>query len=200
VRRGIRIAVATAVSLGLLAAGGALIVTAPADAALVAPVGVPGAVGDTVRTRELDVRVTSVHLARRLHVADAFTQPGSATEGVWVAIDLTVSSRISPQTVGWSTLQIGGTRFSVDDGITGTMADTRIGPGVPEHGTILFEVSRAALASPGARDAVLTLRYSGTDVIDTVPVVHLDLSRLPVEPTATVLAVAVVPHGTGAAK
>jgi hypothetical protein len=189
VSRGIRILLSTVVVVALLVVGGIAIVTAPDDDGLVAPVGVAGTIGHTVQTRELTAKVTGAALARQLDYPglDPADVPDSTTAGTWVLIDATVTSRLSEQTLQFSTLTIGGTGFSIEQTVKGGLVHDTLGAGVPVHGTLVFEVSRSALASPGAADARLTLRYSPNQFVDTVPVVRLDLSRLRVESSAPVL-------------
>ena len=184
-RPALRRVAAVAVTVLLLAIGGAAILVTPSDDAVTAPIAAPGAVGHRIVGRELVVTVSGVRLARRVDYPTQDAPPATTTSGVWVLVDATVAGGRAETTARWSQLRLGGSTFTLasDAGISSLNSRT-FAVGIPFRGSFVFEVSEAALAH--ATSAELVLRDTPDSIPDTQPVVRLDLSGRTVAPSAAV--------------
>ena len=172
-------------TLALLAVGGAAILLSPRDDDLSAPIEVPGAPGHLVAGRELAVTVTGVRLARLVEYPEDRDPPSSTTSGVWVVVDATVAGGLQETSAQWSQLRLGGFTYDLaDDAGLSSLNGRSFAVGLPYRGSFVFEVSAAALAH--ARSAELVLRDSPNLIPDTVPVVRLDLTGIPVQSSVAV--------------
>jgi hypothetical protein len=170
-RTGILTAV-IAIAVGVIAVG-----TAPNGTAIVEAFAVRGAPGDVVRSRLLEARVLDVRAGDLLTVPEVYGDEGElttiATVGVWIVVDVELTSRAGRITVEESELQVGGviyrTSVAAPDAALLTLP---YGAGVPMRGSIAFEVPEEVL---GAGTAQLVLRTRIDDRLDDVPVVAVPL-------------------------
>lgn len=178
------------VSIALLLAAGVAVASAPDADQIVAPFRVDGAVGDDVYSRTMVVRVDDVSLAQQVDAAYATSTSSDggplSTEGVWVVVDTTVSSRIGSLTLNRVEMLIGDVRYRV----YGSLPDPALtllpyGAGVPMSGPLIFELPAGALEDPGAADADILFLPSIEAQLDTVADIRVDLTALPIERRVT---------------
>lgn len=183
-RRGVRRAASIAAAAALVAAAGAIVAATPGDDQVFEVLRVDGAVGERLVGRVQTATVTGVELADTLR----FGYAGGTvveTEGVWLVADITVVDRIESLSLTYVQLEIGDRVFNLYRGApypTATSFESQ--PGIPYAGPIAFELPREVLDDPARRDARLVVRYVPDGIVETVPVVHLDLTDLEVEARA----------------
>lgn len=172
-----RWAAGLAIGAALLGSG-ALVATAPDNDALTAPFFERGGLGETVSGRHLTAVVDSVRLTEYLDVKYA-EAPDTTTDGVWVIVDATLTPRLDTLSMGEAQLWIGDVRYHVSD-ILPAPSPLRLayGADIPQRGSLVFEIPRAALDDPGAARASIVLQHAFDSRLDSVPVVVVDLTRL----------------------
>lgn len=168
-------------SAALVVIAAAATVSAPTDDQVQEPIEVRGDVGTTVTSRTAAVTVHDVRLAHRLDLGE--DGPDTTTAGVWVAIDLTATCRLTSCSFDDSRLRMAGHTYAPAVLAPSPSFVLLNGePGLDYRVTALFEVPSAAVRS---RDADLIAQTTDTTALDSVAVVSL---RLP----AAVEAVAAV--------
>jgi hypothetical protein len=176
--RPLRIIATVVACLALLAIGGVAIVTTPTGDALNGSIRTYGAPGHPIRAHELVLTVDGVTAARTLR-----DDPGTATTGVWIVIDVTAEAVASQQAVQFAQLRLGDVVYTEPQDVTQPLIT--VDAGVRTRGALVFEVSRAALRDHGAQ-ATLEVP-TGTDVVpEGIPAVRMDLSGLAVQRTVDV--------------
>lgn len=176
-------------TIGVVAALGATVAavaTAPDDGEIIAVFPVRGGIGDVLEARELIVEPTDIRLAERLEVG--YGDAGNtSTEGVWVVLDATITPRLTTLGLSYSYLTIDGIQYRVADLLPYPSLTFLVnGAGIPQHGSLIFELPKSALDSPGAAHAEITLTYSFDPTLDSIPVVVVDLASLDVESRAVI--------------
>lgn len=130
-------------------------------------------VGEQGVTRNLAVTVTDVHAARSVTDGDRWR-----AEGTWVVVDFDASATEDQfgALLAVSDLRIGERTYSATERGESAQRMTLI-TGVPQHGSIAFELPEGALRGPA------TLVFAGEDdyAADGVIEVPVDLGALPVE-------------------
>ena len=181
------------IAIGALLVGSALAVaTAPDNDGVIAPFPVYGALGDSVSGRTLTVTVNSVELTDSLLVKYRDI-PAITTGGVWVVVDATTTARLAPAGLTHMELHIGDISYQVADVLPApTPLQLNYGPGVPQRGSLVFEVPRSALDAAGAARASLVFLPQLDSSLDSVPVVVVDLTGLDVKPSIRIEEIAVV--------
>lgn len=166
-----------------LAAAGAAVATAPDGPATVAPLYLDGTVGETVTTRLLAVTVTDARLADRLLIKYRDDAGDTGTDGVWVIIDATITMQQDYIVLTNTQLRIGERLFQVSEVAPApTILTPEEGSGIPQHGSFIFEVPRAAIQDSGASHARVLFNPSADVRLDSVAAITVDLSTLDVEP------------------
>lgn len=176
------------VGVGLaLVATAVVVATAPDSDDITAVFPVRGTIGDVLEARELIVEATDIRLADRLEVgyADAGT---TTTDGVWVVLDATITPRLETTSLSNATLVIDGIQYQVSGILPRSVNFLSYGAGIPQHGSLVFELPTVALAAPGAANAEIYFNYSFQPQLDSIPVVTVDLTALEVEPRAVIAA------------
>lgn len=162
------------------------VATAPDSDGIIAVFPVRGSIGDVLEARALTVQATNIRLAQRLEVG--YTDVGATTtDGVWVVLDATITPRLGTTTISTSTITIDGVQYQASDILPRSVNFLEYGAGVPQHGALLFELPESALSAPGASAAEISINYY-LAVLDTIPVVVVDLTALEVEPRAVITA------------
>lgn len=170
----------------LLAVAAFAVATAPDDDGITATFPVHGTIGETVTSRELSVKVNSVELATRLDVVyhDA---SNTTTDGVWVVVDTTITSRLGDLLMSYVELQVGDVTYRVSDILSApSIINLPYGAGIPVHGTLVFEVPKSAITASRADHATIAFNYRIDPLLDTIPVVTVDLTSLDVEQSARI--------------
>ena len=167
------------VALAVIVAAGVVIALGPEDETSQAPFETVVALGQPGTGRDIAVTFDDVR-AVTLVEAESGDWTGE-TEGVWIAVDLTATSLLDQSGMhGW---------LVVDDYIfdastraeSNGMEERVLSAGLPERGTLLFEVPRNLLdTASGARILVA----SGSDWrLDSAITLPVDLTSLDVEST-----------------
>lgn len=162
-------------AVALLAAAAAATVTAPTQDDVQAPIESVGPVGRTIVARQIEARAEAVRVADRLALPAGSSSRDSATDGVWVVVDLTVACRIDACGFAGSRLRIAGRSYAPSAIVPGaSFATTSQDPGLRYRTSAVFEVPRSALRAGSAR---LAVQPEETRNLDGVPVVALRLPR-----------------------
>lgn len=174
-------------ALALVAVAALAVSTAPNDTSIVDPFEVTGNIGQVVTARQVSAEVHEVRLAHELDVPYGFQEVNGTTNGVWVVVDATLTGQLDTAGTAHSELHIGDYVFLASDILpTPALTDVRYGAGVPVTGTLVFEIPSSVLSLPGAATATLVVRDLFTPQLDSVPVIRVDLSTLPIEKFATI--------------
>ena len=163
------------------------VATAPDSDGITAEFPVRGSIGDVLEARELIVQATEIRLADRLEVG--YTDAGrTTTDGVWVVLDATITPRLEMTSIANATITIDGIHYQVSDILPRSVTFLSYGAGIPQHGSLVFELPKSALSAPGAASAEIYFNYRIEPMLDTIPVVVVDLTALEVEPRAVIAA------------
>lgn len=176
----------------LLVASALAVATAPDNAAVIAPFAITGPAGEPVSSRTLTVTVNGVALTESLLVKYR-DLPAIDTDGVWVVVDTTISANLGTEGLGYVELWIGDVHYRVADVLPPpTPLQLTYGAGVPQRGSLVFELPREALDAPGAARATVVFLPRLDSSLDSAPVIGIDLTGIDVRPSIRIEEVAVV--------
>jgi hypothetical protein len=171
-------------ALGLVVVASIAVATAPQDGTIADPFVRTGLQGEVVHGREFDVEVTGVRLAEQLDLE--YDESRLDTGGVWVVVDVVVTSNIGNVQLAYTELRIDGIAYRTHGLPYPTVTFTSYGAGVPVQGAIVFEVPASALEGRGL-DAARVHFQSQVDLqLDDIPEVIVDLRDLEVDRTAII--------------
>jgi hypothetical protein len=165
-------------SLGLVVVASIAVATAPQEGTIADPFIRTGSEGEVVHARKLDVEVTDVRLAEQLDLVYDETQLD--TGGVWVVVDLTVTSNIATIQLSYTELRLNGIAYRTRSLPNPGMDFISYGPGVPVSGSLAFELPTSALEAGNLDDARISFQSSISVQLDDVPEVIVDLTGLDV--------------------
>lgn len=165
-------------ALGLVVAASIAVATAPQEGTLAGPFVRTGVEGQVLHTRALDVEVTGVRLTTELNLAYDETRLG--TDGVWVVVDLIVTSNIDSVRLSYTELHLNGVAYGTYSLPNPAMDFITYGAGVPVKGSLVFELPSSALEGGGLTDARVYLQAGVSVQLDDIPEVIVDLSDLEV--------------------
>lgn len=167
----------------LLAASGAIAATTPATADWQRSFAVAAPLGEPAQGRNIAGTVQSAHLADAAE--DTRWQSGEGS--LWLFVDASIESVVEPATLAHAQLQIGDRVFSASDRLRArTLRGIALTPGLPQSGTLVFELPGDILDDDGATRARLEL---GADVdvrLDSVLTTTIDLTALDRDPVTVV--------------
>ncbi|MCS5720108.1 hypothetical protein N1027_18410 [Herbiconiux sp. CPCC 205763] len=169
--------------VAVLVVAGVVSHTAPTEAFWQSPVPVTGALGEPVTGRNIQATVTRVRAAESVTASTGWT---GETTGVWVVVDASVATVVTDYgtLLGTAQLQIGDRVYSASERPDyGTIAQKSLYTGIPSTGPLMFEVPRDILSDAAARDAQIQLAVDSDPRVDSLVVVPVDLTALPVEPS-----------------
>jgi hypothetical protein len=170
-----------------LVAAGAAVASAPDSTATTAPLYVDGRIGEPVTSRLLTSTVTNVRLADRLLVPYRDDVGDTRTDGVWVIVDATITMRQQYLVLVNTELSIGSRTFRVSDVTPApSLLTPPEGSGIPQHGSLVFEIPLSALDDPGASHARVLFNPSSETRLDSVAAVTVDLAELAVLPSVRI--------------
>ena len=163
-----------------LVGAGVLVAGAPDNEDITGPFLVRGGVGDTVSGRELTAVVTSVELTKRLDIK--YQDVGdTSTDGVWVVVDTVLTARYDTVVLNDAELWIDDVRYGVSDVLPApTSLQLTFGAGIPQRGSLVFEIPLSALDAPGATQASIVLFSTSDARLDSFPAIVTDLTGLPI--------------------
>lgn len=180
-------------AVALLAAGGLAIATAPTDDTIVAPFLVRGEVGSRIDSRLATVVARDVTLARELDIDYGYNQmfdevaPDTSSDGVWVVVDLDITTTYVAADFGNAEVRIGSVRYRASTILPDQdLQSFSFDPGITVRGSIVFELPESALREAAASDALIVLVPRLSPVLDTVPTIAVDLRALPVDDIAVI--------------
>lgn len=165
----------------LLALASLAFTLAPNEEQRQAPMETTIEVGGTGMGRNIEATVHDVRLAE-VAETDSYDPWIGETDGVWIIVDATVASGVSPVLMQ-SWLTVDGLTYDAsgrpeDDTIVGSF----ISPGIPRSGSVLFEVPLDIVESS---TPVRITFAPGRDVrLDSTVVLSVRLDELSVEPSA----------------
>lgn len=163
------------ITLVLLAGAWLLVKATLPEGATQAPFPTAATIGEPASARNLVVTVTDVHTARR--VTDS---AGWSADGTWLVFDIDASSVVKEGVLGHMKLFIGDRTFSATDrGVT--FARHRLMTGVPQSGSLAFELPADALSDTATLQLGLFSGDDGTVPLDGVIELDIDLDEVPVE-------------------
>ena len=156
--------------------------TTPTDEAWQGPIVVSGDIGETLTGRNIEAVVSEVRVADTVTASNGWAGP---TSGVWVVVDASVAAVVDDLGVslGTAELVINGVTYSAserpDDG---TIARAPLSTGIPLTGPLMFEVPRELVESEAASSATIQLAINSDPRADSMLVVGVDLTALPLQP------------------
>lgn len=160
--------------LALLGVTYAVAATVPSTAAMEAPFGTQGVIGETLSGRVLEATVTEVRFADELRADDWH----GTTNGVWLVADAIVAGVIEPSTVT-AVLIVDGVEYAATDRISfDALSERVVDPLLPIIGSIAFEVPADLPQAPGAGAATLVLQPGRDARLESVLEVRVDLTSL----------------------
>ena len=168
-------------ALGLLLVASIGVATAPQNGTIADPFVRTGVQGEVVHAREVDVEVTGVRAAEELNLV--YDESRLGTDGVWVIVDMILTSNVYTVQLGDTELRINGIAYGTRDLPYPDLTFTSYGPGVPVMGSLVFEVPQSALDGDGLDDARVYFQADVSVQLDDVPEVIVDLSDLDVART-----------------
>ena len=168
-------------SLGLVVVASIAVATAPQDGTIADPFVRTGSEGEVLHTRKLDVEVTDVRLAEQLNLV--YDETRLDTDGVWVVVDLTVTSNIATIQLAYTELHLNGIAYRTRTLPNPGMDFISYGPGVPVSGSLAFELPASALEAGNLDDARVYFQASISVQLDDVPEVIVDLTGLDIART-----------------
>ncbi|RFA13709.1 hypothetical protein B7R21_07700 [Subtercola boreus] len=166
---------------GILFASAVALHTAPTEGQWQAPITVTGELGQTVAGRNIQATVTSVRVAEKVTASNGWS---GSTSGVWVVVDASVEAVITDfgVSLGTAQLEIGGTHYSASERPeAGSISDEVLSVGLAKTGPLMFEVPRDALTGIDGESAEIHLAVNSDPRADSMIVVPVDLSAIPVE-------------------
>ena len=166
----------------LLVIAGVAVATAPQEGTLAAPFRVVGEPGDVITTRSLTVEVKEVRIARELDLP--YDSSGIRTGGVWVIVDAVITPSLGTVSTTYAGLVIGDVTYRVESLPYPSLERIPYGAGVPVRGSLAFEVPESALN--GADRAEVWVNTKNNLQLDSVAVVIIDLSAVPVDSRAII--------------
>lgn len=164
-----------AITLLLLAGAWLLVKATLPEGAAQAAFPTAATVGEPASARNLVVTVTDVHAARR--VTDS---AGWSADGTWLVFDIDASSVVKEGVLGHMKLFIGDRTFSATDR-GATFARHRLMTGVPQSGSLAFELPSDALSGTATLQLGLLSGDNGSVPLDGVIELAVDLDEVPVE-------------------
>jgi hypothetical protein len=171
----------------LLVLTGLVVATAPREDTITEPFEVHGGMGETITSRALVVEPIALALTERLDIVYRDDVGDTTTDGVWVVLDTRVTGRVGSPTLSYSELRIGGTSYRLSEVLPApSLLTLSYGAGVPEEGTLVFELPRSALEAPGSSAASIIIRPQLDSQLDLLPVIDVDLTELEVQPSVRV--------------
>jgi hypothetical protein len=165
-------------ALGLVVVASIAVATAPQDGSIANPFVRTGVEGEVVHTRSIDVEVTGVRLTDELNLA--YDESRLGTDGVWVVVDLVVTSNIDSVRLEYTELRLNGVAYGTRSLPNPAMDFFTYGAGVPVKGSLVFELPTSALEGGGLADARVYLQAGVSVQLDDIPEVIVDLSGLEV--------------------
>lgn len=171
-------------ALGLVVAASIAVATAPQEGTLAGPFVRTGVEGEVLHTRVLDVEVTGVRLTNELNLAYDETRIG--TDGVWVVVDLIITSNAGSVRLGFAELHLNGVAYGTYRLPSPAVDHITYGAGVPVKGSLVFELPSSALEAGGLADARVYLQAGVSVQLDDIPEVIIDLSDLEVVRSETI--------------
>lgn len=177
-----------AAAIALILVAGIATVTAPDDSEVFSAVDSHGEPGEVVHSRSVDVRVGDIRIGETLDIDDEFHSVDSRTTGVWVVVDASVTWNVVDGALTYTNLRIGEREFRASDiQPVPSLMSAIMQAGVPMIGSFIFEVPASALTDAGAASAQVRPEFTVDPGPDTLPVITVDLTALPVEPAVTAL-------------
>lgn len=164
-------------ALGVIVAAGVVIALGPEEETSQSPFETAVALGEHGVGRDIEVTFESITAAQV--VSTEFGDWVGETEGVWIAVELTATSVLDRSSVyGWLLVDDhiwdGSTRGDSD-----AMEGHGISAGLPETGTLLFEVPRELLET--ATNARILVANTSDWRLDSAISIAVDLTSLTVQ-------------------
>lgn len=163
-------------ALGLVIVASIAVATAPQEGTIADPFVRTGHEGEVVHGRTFDVEVTGVRLADQLNLA--YDETRLDTDGVWVIVDVIVTSNADVVQLVYTEVRIGGVAYRTRSLPYPSVDFTTFGAGVPVKGSLAFELPTTALEGPGLNDARVRFQTGVTVQLDDIPEVMIDLTTL----------------------
>jgi hypothetical protein len=169
--------------VGVLAIAWLVTQTTPTEEEWQAPIVVSGDIGETLTGRNIEAVVSEVRIAESVTASNGWAGP---TSGVWVVVDVSVSSVVDDfgVSLGTAELVIDDITYSAserpDDG---TIARDPLTTAIPLTGPLMFEVPRDLVGSEAATSATIQLAVNSDPRADSLLAIEVDLRALPLLPS-----------------
>ena len=184
--RGIRTALLVA---GALVLSGVAVATAPDNDEIIGAIPTTAAIGAEAVTRQFSATVNSVSLADSLDISYGggdfrVVNTELPTDGVWVVLDLSITTRYRAELLQYSELVIDGVSYRASNLLPSpVVSESRFGPGIAVRGPFVFEIPRDIARSDAAANAVIVLQAELAPQVEGVTHHPVDLTALDHEST-----------------
>jgi hypothetical protein len=145
------------------------------------PIAVPGTIGEPVTGRNIRATVNSVAVTKTVTAGNGWS---GSTPGVWVVADVSAEAveTDTGATLGTAVLRVGDTTFSASTRPdNATVARVRLATGIALTGPLMFEIPEGLASSAEADEATLELALNPDPRVDSLLVVPVDLTELPIQ-------------------
>jgi hypothetical protein len=169
--------------VAVLAIGWGVAQTTPSEEMWQGPIAVRGDIGETLAGRNIEAVVSEVRVAETVVASNGWAGP---TSGVWVVIGASVAAVVEDRGVSLGTAQlvIGSTTYSASERPgDATIAREPLSTGIPVSGPLMIEIPRDLVGSEQATEALVQLAANNDPRTDSIIVVEVDLTSLPVLPS-----------------
>ena len=184
--RGIRTALLVTAALVL---SGVAVATAPDNDEIIGAIPTTAVIGSEAVTRQFTATVHEVSLADALDISYGdggfrVVNTELPTDGVWVVIDLGLTTRYRAELLQYSQLMIGGISYRASNLLPSpAVSESRFGPGIAVRGPMAFEIPRDVAESDAAKHAVIVLQAELAPQVEGVTHHPVDLTALDHEST-----------------
>lgn len=185
--RGIRTALLVTAALVL---SGVAVATAPDNDEIIGAIPTTADIGAEAATRQFSATVHGVRLADALDISYGdggfrVVNTELPTDGVWVVIDLSLTTRYRAELLQYSQLVIGGISYRASNLLPSpAVSESRFGPGITVRGPMAFEIPGDVAGSDAARNAVIVLQAELSPQVEGVTHHPVDLASLERDPLA----------------
>lgn len=141
-----------------------------------------GEIGETIAGRNLEATVNDVRIAEEVVASNGWAGP---TTGVWIVVDATVARVVNDigTGIGTANVKIDTTTYSASERPSdGSIVNKSLSTGIPLTGPLMFEVPRELVESEHARSAQIQFATNGDTRVDSLLVIDVDLTELPIVP------------------
>ncbi|GAB2457338.1 hypothetical protein HD599_003372 [Conyzicola lurida] len=167
--------------VGILVVAGIVTHTTPDEEQQQGPIVVRGEIGDELTGRNIRATVTDVRIAESVTASNGWA---GTTPGVWVVVDASVEAVVDDTgaSLGTAVIQVGDTTYSASvRPARGSIAEAVLDIGIATTGPLMFELPADLVESAEAGAAEIHLALNDDPRADSMLVVPVDLTAIPID-------------------